>query len=80
MTRTDIKDLLNKILANQGKPAVQDEASSLPQAGFRSLDFSELALRVERAAGKELTFDAAAMRRIQTIRDVLDFLETAASA
>ncbi|MDQ4111832.1 MAG: acyl carrier protein, partial [Actinomycetota bacterium] len=42
--------------------------------GFRSLDFSELALRVEDEIGDELNFEAAGLRSIETIGDVLDLL------
>ena len=75
MTRDEIKQLMNTILAKQGKPPVADESSALRDAGFRSLDFSELALRVERAIGDELNFDAALMRSIATVADVLNFFE-----
>ena len=77
MTRDQIKDLMNGILARQGKPAVANEDVLLRDAGFRSLDFSELALRVERAAGRELNFDAALMRSISTVADVLNFFQRA---
>lgn len=77
MKRDQIKDLMNAILARQGKAPITDEAASLRDAGFRSLDFSELALRVERAVGRELNFDAALMRSISTAADVLNFFEKA---
>jgi|UniRef100_UPI0037847EB3 acyl carrier protein len=75
MTRDEIKTLMNAILAKQGKPSVTDENGVLRDLGFRSLDFSELALRVERAVGDELNFDAALMRSISTVADVLNFFE-----
>jgi len=49
-------------------------------AGFRSLDFSEVALRLEDEIGHELNFQAAAMRQIATISDVIDFFVQAAQA
>ena len=52
-----------------------DDATTLETIGFRSLDFSELALRVEDEIGEELNFDAPELRQIATISDVLDFLE-----
>ena len=45
----------------------------LREVGFRSLDFSEVALRLEDELGYELNFEASTMRRIGTIRDVIDF-------
>jgi acyl carrier protein len=77
MDRSQIKQLMDAILARQGKAPVTEENVSLRDAGFRSLDFSELALRVERAVGRELNFDAALMRSIATVADVLNFFETA---
>jgi acyl carrier protein len=77
MIKEQILQLLNSILERQSKPAVADTKMPLREVGFRSLDFSELALRVERATGRELNFDAAAMRSITTVEDVLSFLEKA---
>ena len=71
--------MMNLILARQGKPPVDDEAASLRSIGFRSLDFSELALRVERSTGRELNFDASRLRAIASVGDVLNFFEEAAS-
>jgi acyl carrier protein len=47
----------------------------LDEIGWRSLDLSELALRVEDKAGTELNFDGVQIRRIETVNDVLDLLE-----
>lgn len=77
MERTQIKELMNGILSRQGKPPVGEESAPLRDVGFRSLDFSELALRVERGVGRELNFDAALMRSISTVADVLNFFESA---
>ncbi|MBI3881578.1 MAG: acyl carrier protein [Verrucomicrobia bacterium] len=77
MKRSDILQLLQEILKRQGKPSDVAETAELSAIGFRSLDFSELALRVETASGRPLTFDAAPLRAIRTVADVLDFLQTA---
>ncbi len=77
MKRTQIKELMNAILAKLGKAPIGDESAPLREVGFRSLDFSELALRVERGVGRELNFDAALMRSIATVADVLNFFEQA---
>ena len=71
---------MNAILARQGKPPVAGPGQALRDAGFRSLDFSELALRLETAAGRELNFDAAPLRRIATVGDVLEFFEQACAS
>lgn len=80
MTRSEILDLMNMVLAKRGRAAITGEAQTTREANFRSLDFSEVALRIETAIGEELAFDAASMRRIETVRDVLDFFEGAAKA
>ncbi|PZF92585.1 acyl carrier protein [Micromonospora endophytica] len=65
---------MGQVLANQGKVLPDDDGTDLRDVGFRSLDFSELALRVEDETGEELNFDAPGLRRIATVGDVLDFL------
>ncbi|NLU78860.1 acyl carrier protein [Micromonospora sp. HNM0581] len=74
LSRAQIRDLMGEVLKNQGKALPSDDAADLREIGFRSLDFSELALRVEDATGEELNFDAPGLRRITTVGDVLDFL------
>jgi acyl carrier protein len=80
MTRDQVRDWMNTILGKQGKPAIDDDAADLRSIGFRSLDFSELALRVEMTTGNELNFDAAALRGIETVDDVLTFFTEATGA
>ena len=73
-SRAQIRDLMAQVLRNQGRALPDDDAAQLREIGFRSLDFSELALRVEDETGEELNFDAPGLRRIATVGDVLDFL------
>lgn len=76
MTRSEILAIMNHIMVKRGRPEISDETKTTREVNFRSLDFSEVALRVETKIGKELVFDAATMRRIETVKDVLDFFET----
>jgi acyl carrier protein len=78
MTRASIRQLMDEILVRQGRTTDHDEGARLQDVGFRSLDFSELALRVEDASGTPLQFEAGSLRAIETVGDVLDFMETAA--
>jgi acyl carrier protein len=78
MGRDEILETMKAILAKQGKQATLSEGATLREVGFRSLDFSELALRVEMASGKNLDFDAGKLRQVQTVGDVLDFFVDAA--
>ncbi|MGA8115884.1 MAG: acyl carrier protein [Actinocatenispora sp.] len=72
--RAQIRALMAQVLAGQGKTLPDDDGADLRDVGFRSLDFSELALRVEDEIDRELNFDAPGLRNIRTVGDVLDFL------
>jgi acyl carrier protein len=67
--------MMSAVLTKQGKGFPAAEDADLQDIGFRSLDFSELALRVEDEIGEELNFDAPGLRQIRTVGDVLDFIE-----
>lgn len=77
MNPDQIRDLMNQCLSRQGKPIIQNDGQSLQELGFRSLDFAELALRVEDGLGRELAFDASDLRSIQTVGDVLALFQRA---
>lgn len=64
-----------QVIASPDAVSLEDDAVELRQVGFRSLNFSELALRVEDEIGVELNFDAVKLRRVATVGDVLDFME-----
>ncbi len=74
VTRTQVRDLMAQVLAHHGQEMPDNDATALRDIGFRSLDFSELALRVEDTIGRELNFDAPELRSIATVADVLDLL------
>lgn len=74
LDRPAVRTLMGEVLAVQGKTLPDDDAARLADIGFRSLDFSELALRVEDETGDELNFEAAGLRRIDTVGDVLDLM------
>ena len=75
LSREQIRSMMAEVLTKQGKSLPDDDSTALDAIGFRSLDFSELALRVEDEIGEELNFDAPGLRQIQTVSDVLDFIE-----
>jgi acyl carrier protein len=74
LTEQEILLMMGEILERQGKDADLTTETTLESIGFRSLDFSELALRVEMAADATLSFDAAPLRTITTVGDVVAFL------
>lgn len=76
LSRDEVRTMMAAVLAKQGRELPDDDDAQLDQIGFRSLDFSELALRVEDEIGDELNFDAPGLRSIGTVGDVLDFIET----
>ena len=75
LNRDQVRAMMSDVLEAQGKQLPDDDSAPLREIGFRSLDFSELALRVEDEVGAELNFDAPGLRRIETVGDVLDFLD-----
>ncbi len=74
VSREQLRALMGEVLATQGKSLPDDDTALLADIGFRSLDFSELALRVEDEIDAELNFEAAGLRQITTVADVLDLL------
>ena len=78
MGADQVIELINLILTRQGKgTAGVAPKARLRDLQFRSLDFSELCLRVEVSIGKELNFEAAELRRIETVEDVCRFVDEA---
>lgn len=75
LSRNELRRHMADVLATQDKTLPDDDNTDLREIGFRSLDFSELALRVEDEVGEELNFDAPELRQIATVGHVLDFLE-----
>lgn len=65
---------MGDVLVGLGKEFHDDDRADLRDIGFRSPDLSELALRIEDEIAVELNFDAAALRQVQRVRDVLDLL------
>ena len=74
VSREQLRALMGDVLATQGKALPDNDGALLADIGFRSLDFSELALRVEDEIDAELNFEAAGLRQITTIADVLALL------
>ncbi len=75
LSRTDVRSMMAEVLAKQGKSLPAEDSAPLDEIGFRSLDFSELALKVEDEIDTELNFDAPGLREIRTVGDVLDFID-----
>ncbi len=73
--RAQVRELMALVLATRDVKLPDDDAAELREIGFRSLDFSELALRVEDEIDRELNFDAPGLRSINTVGDVLDLID-----
>lgn len=54
-----------------------EPAMSLADVGLRSLDVSELAIRVETRLGRELNLGAAVLRRLETVDDLVQYMSQA---
>ena len=52
LSRDDLRSMMADVLSAQGKTIPAEDSAILEEIGFRSLDFSELALRVERVSEK----------------------------
>ncbi len=74
--RNTLHSLLNQVLANHGKSFHAAETDALASLGFSSLDLAELTVRLEDHIGKELSVEAAEIRPLRTVGDVLDLLST----
>ena len=77
MDKRAVTELIKLILEKQGKevPELGDEVL-LRTINFRSLDFSELCLRVEQQIGRELNFEYCSAR-LMVGQDVCEFIATA---
>lgn len=80
MTRDAILAQFGSLLERRGLEANYQSDTPLRDIGFRSLDFSELSIRVEEEYGQDLNFDAALLRRIETVEDVVGFFEAATTS
>jgi acyl carrier protein len=68
------------MFARRGVDVDIDPRAELRQLGFRSLDFSELVLRIEKQIGAQLNFRAAQFRQVERVQDLLDFFQAASDA
>ena len=75
MLETDgILEELRALYARRGVDVEPTAELRLADLGFRSLDFSELAIRLEERLGRELNFGGAELRRLETVGDVVELL------
>lgn len=75
LSREQVRAMMAEVLQAQGKDLPESDETLLSEIGFRSLDFSELALRVEDELDTELNFDAPGLRSVETVGDVLTFID-----
>ena len=74
MDAATVRGLIEDIQRRNQRPTALRPEQTLREVGFRSLDFSELLLRLEDETGKTLDLDAAPLRAIQTVGDLERFL------
>lgn len=80
LSEAEILDELRAMYARRGDGIAVEPETVLREINFRSLDFSELALRLEERIGGEINFAGTQLRRVETVQDVLDFFRTALTA
>lgn len=80
MDRAEALTIINSVLAKKGRGPVEDGGTTLNEAGLRSLDFSEVVLRVEDSLGREIGFGATTIWRVKTISDAIDLFTRSANA
>ncbi|MFV0430437.1 MAG: phosphopantetheine-binding protein [Arachnia sp.] len=73
--RDQVREMMADVMRKHDRELPPNDDAALEEIGFRSLDFSELALKVEDEIDEELNFDAPGLRSIETIGDVLDLIE-----
>jgi len=75
LSREQVRTMMGEVLTAQGKELPSEDSARLDAIGFRPLHFSQLALQVEDELDTELNFDAPGLRSIETVGDVLDFID-----
>lgn len=76
ISRDTLLGMVTEVMRSQGKPPPGEDTHSLADLGFSSLDLAELTVRLEDVAGYELAVEAAEIRPLGTVGDLLDMLVT----
>ncbi|MEV0705538.1 acyl carrier protein [Saccharopolyspora sp. NPDC050389] len=74
LPRSAARSMLEDLLRAQNKGLPESDDLALSDLGFTSLDLAELTVRLEDRVGGEVTLEAAAIRPLQTVSDLLDLL------
>lgn len=74
ISRDTLLGMVTDVMRSQGKPAPTEDSDGLAELGFSSLDLAELTVRLEDLAGNELAVEAAEIRPLGTVGDLLDML------
>jgi len=80
MSEEEIEREVQALCDRRGLTLRVDRSTRLADAGLRSLDVSELAIRVEERLGRELNVGAAVLRRLDTVDDLVQYLRSAVEA
>lgn len=74
ISRDVLRSLVDQVLQKQGKSFPVGETDRLLDLGLSSLDLAELTVRLEDLAGGELFVEAAEIRPLDTVGDLIDLL------
>jgi acyl carrier protein len=80
MGEEEIEREVQALCDRRGLALHVDRSTRLADVGLRSLDVSELAIRVEERLGRELNVGAAVLRRLDTVDDLVQYLRSAVEA
>src|SRR5262249_5423732 len=75
LDRARVRELMALVLATRDVKLPDDDSAELRGIGFRSLDFSELALPVEDEIDRDLNVDAPRLGRVRPVAEVPDRIE-----
>ncbi|WP_190812407.1 acyl carrier protein [Saccharopolyspora pogona] len=74
LSRSAARTMLEDLLHAQSKVIPESDDLALSDLGFTSLDLAELTVRLEDQVGGEVALEAAAIRPLRTVSDLLDLL------
>lgn len=74
LSRRTARSMLEDLLRAQSKTLPESDDLALSDLGFTSLDLAELTVRLEDQVGGEVTLEAAAIRPLRTVSELLDLL------
>ncbi len=80
LSRNEARSMLEDLLRTQSRALPDRDDVALADLGLTSLDVAELTVRLEDQVGEEVALEAAVIRPLHTVNDLLDLLTALQSA